>query len=257
MESFPLPTSFTEEKSKKHESTFVLEPCYPGYGVTLGNALRRVLLSSLPGAAITSAKIEGVDHEFTAMEGVKEDAVNILLNLKALRFRLEGADQATLKLSAKGKTEVRAKDFEKNAHVEVLNPEAPIATLTSDTATFEMEVTVEKGRGYVPVEAREDEQLEIGRIAIDAIYTPVRTVHYDVEHVRVGKITNFDRLTMTISTDGSLTPREALVIAAQVLVDHFIILTEDARKPSVKKEGGTPGKDTATREDTHKEERHD
>lgn len=225
METFPIPTTFTEEKATKTEGTFVLEPCYPGYGVTLGNALRRVLLSSLPGAAITSAKIDGVDHEFTAIEGVKEDAVNILLNIKMIRLRLIGADRATLQLKAKGKGAVTAKDFEKNAQVEVTNPDAVIATLTNDASVLTMECTVENGRGYVPVETREDEEMEIGRIAVDAIFSPVRVVNYDATHVRVGKMTNFDRLTLHIVTDGSITPREALSHAAQVLVDHFSILT--------------------------------
>lgn len=260
MDTFPLPTTFSEEKSTKTEGTFVLEPCYPGYGTTLGNALRRVLLSSLPGAAITSAKIEGVDHEFTAIEGVKEDAVNILLNLKSIRLKLMGTDTATLTLSAKGKKTVTAKDFEKNAQVEVLNPEQVIATLTSDATVFTMEATAGMGRGYVPVEAREedDEEMEIGRIAVDAIFTPIRMVNYDVEHVRVGKMTNYDRLTITVTTDGSLSPKEAMEAAASMLVDHFSIVRkgpQSAKAAKASKKDATPIPEEATPEKkTHKEE---
>ncbi|MFA6512122.1 MAG: DNA-directed RNA polymerase subunit alpha [Patescibacteria group bacterium] len=242
MDSFPLPQNFIEEKSTKSEGTFVLEPCYPGYGVTIGNALRRVLLSSLPGAAITSVKIEGVDHEFTAIEGVKEDAVNILLNLKSVRLKLNDTDSATLTLKAKGKKIVTAKDFEKNSQVEVMNADQPIATLTSDAKEFIMEVTVGMGRGYVPVEAREEddeESNEIGRIAIDSIFTPIRTVNYDVEHVRVGKITNFDRLTISVTTDGSLSPKEAMEEASSMLVDHFMIVKKGPKKQSTQKKSAS------------------
>jgi DNA-directed RNA polymerase subunit alpha len=256
MEAFPLPTTFSEEKSAKTEGTFVLEPCYPGYGVTIGNALRRVLLSSLPGVAITSVKIDGVDHEFTGLEGVKEDVVNILLNLKMLRFALEGAEEATVSLSAKGKKTVTGKDFEKNAQVEVLTPDQQIATLTDDAATFNLEATIERGRGYVPVESQE-EQREIGRVAVDAIFTPVRNVNYTVEHVRVGKMTNFDRLTMHITTDGSLTPREALDRSAGVLVDHFSLLTLEGVKKAKKAKVEEKPKKTSKTEEKKEEAKKD
>ncbi len=206
---------------KDNTAVFIIEPLYPGYGITLGSALRRVLLSSLPGAAVTEVKVKGATHEFTTLPGVKEDLVNIILNLKSLRLKLFSDKPARLILKAKGKREVTASDIKKSADVEIVNPNLYIATLSDKSAELEMEMKVEKGRGYWPVEAREDRRLEVGTIAVDALYTPVVKVSHKIERTRVGKITNLDKLILEITTDGTITPQEALEQAAQILVDQF------------------------------------
>lgn len=207
-------------------ATVTVEPLYPGYGTTVGNALRRVLLSSLPGAAATAVKITGVSHEFSAVPHIKEDVVAILLNLKQLRFRLEGEDALVASLKVKGERVVTGKDLALPTNLSLLNPEQPIATITDKAGEFELELSVGPGRGYVPVENREKEKLDIGTIALDAIYTPVRNVNFEVEHVRVEQMTNYDRLILDVRTDGTLSPVEAVVQAGQLLVEHFQFVTE-------------------------------
>ena len=202
---------------------FVIEPLSPGYGVTLGNSLRRVLLSSLGGAAITSVKIEGVTHEFTTLPSVREDVVEIILNLKSLRFKLMTDEPVTMKLSIKGPKEVKAGDFDKNSSCEVVDQEAFIASVGKG-GKLSLEVVVEKGRGYVPIERRKDEQLPLGTIAVDSVFTPVKKIHYEVENTRVGGVTNFDKLTLEISTDGSIDPEEALGKATGILVEHLTLM---------------------------------
>lgn len=219
-----LPNDITSVVDDNNKGTFTISPCYPGYGTTLGNALRRVLLSSLPGAAITAAKIKGVDHEFSTMDYVKEDVVDILLNLKQIRLAVHSDEPVEVTLSVKGKKEITAKDFEKNSLVEVANPDQHIATLTDDAGSFELTVIVENGRGYLPVESREHEKLEAGYMAIDAVYTPIRNVNFRTEHVRVEQMTNFDKLTLEVTTDGTITPDQAFMQACQILVDHFSLL---------------------------------
>ena len=221
MESIPLPTKIELAESKKDWAKFIVEPCYPGYGTTLGNALRRVLLASLPGAAITAVKIEGVDHEFSTIPYIKEDIVAIILNLKLLRFKLHGDEAVALTLSVKGEKVVTAADFKGSSMIEVANSKQVIATLTDKAASLSMEIIVNPGRGYVPVENREKESFDVGWIAIDSVYTPIKTVNYTVEHVRVGQITNYDRLLLEIETDGTIKPEEALTSSAQILVEHF------------------------------------
>jgi DNA-directed RNA polymerase subunit alpha len=207
-------------------ATLVVEPCYHGYGTTIGNALRRTLLSSLPGAAVVAVKIKDVQHEFMAMNGVKEDVLEVVLNLKQLRMRLFSDEPVRLKLSAKGDGKVTAKDIEKNSEVEIVNPDLHIATLTDKKSELEMEIFVGKGRGYVPIEERAKDKAELGVIAIDAVYSPVREVGYRVENTRVGQITNFDRLVMNIETDGTITPSEAVDMAVKILLDHFTLLKD-------------------------------
>lgn len=224
MNAIPLPKSLTKELDEKARAVFVLEPLYPGYGTTIGNALRRVLLSSLQGAALTSVKFEGVTHEFSTLPFVKEDVVDILLNLKQVRLRIHGDEPVTLTLKAKGDGVVTAGDIEKNAGVTVVNKDQVIATLTDKAAIFELELTAAKGRGYVPVENREKEKLPIGTIALDAIYTPVKNVNFTTEHVRVEQMTNYDKLKLDITTDGTLTPDEALHQATNIMVEHFTYL---------------------------------
>jgi len=221
MENFPLPKKIETKKSGDNANQFVVEPLYPGYGNTIGNALRRVLLSSLSGAAITSVKIKGIEHEFSTIENVKEDVVAIILNLKQVRFKYTDSEPVKLTLKEKGEKKVKAGDIKTTSDIEVVNKKHPIATLTDKDSKLEMEITVERGRGYVPVESKEDEEIEIGTINIDAIYTPVKNVNFHVENVRVGEITNYDRLILDVSTDGTLTGEKALKQAAELLVKHF------------------------------------
>ena len=203
------------------DGAFEIEGFYVGYGLTIGNALRRALFSSLPGAALTQVKIKGVKHEFSTIAGVKEDAVEIILNLKKIRFRFYADEPQILTLKVKGEKKVSAGDIEANSLVEVINPESHILTLTSKSAEIEMELTVEKGLGYVPVEARKTEKLPIGVVAIDAFFTPVLSVNFTVENMRVGDRTDYNRIKLSIKTDGSITPSNALHKAANVLKDHI------------------------------------
>ncbi len=202
--------------------TLVVEPLFPGYGTTIGNALRRVLLNSLPGAAVVAIRIEGVDHEFSTIEHVKEDIVEILLNVKQLRFRLHGDESVTVRLDVRGQKVVTASDIEPNSQVEIGSPNQTIATLTSKDARLTMELVLERGRGYIPTEARDVKQkLPIGTIAVDAIYTPIRSVGINLENVRVGQMTNYDKLELSIETDGTITPEEAVEESIKILLEQF------------------------------------
>jgi DNA-directed RNA polymerase subunit alpha len=223
MENIPLPKKISFEELGNNKYKVVMEPLYPGYGVTLGNSLRRILLSSLPGAAVIAVKIKGVDHEFSTVPNVKEDVIEIILNLKQLRMKVHSDQPVKLEMKVKGEKEITASDFKKNADVEIVNPDLHIATLDSKSQDFEMEVTVGRGRGYVPVEQRENEKLEIGVIAVDSIYTPMRTVNYDVNNVRVGQITNYDELILSLETDGTIDGKDAINQAAKILMDHFAL----------------------------------
>lgn len=227
---------------------FVIEPLSPGYGVTLGNSLRRVLLSSLTGAAITSVKIDGVSHEFATIPGVREDVVEIILNLKALRFRMHSQEPVVMKLQTKGPKEVKASDFILNSACEVVDPDAFIAVL-SKAGKLNLEVTVEMGRGYVPVEHRKTEKMPLGTIAVDSVFTPVKKIHYEVENTRVGGMTNFDKLTLEITTDGSVDPEIALKTATQILIEHFGLISAAFSKESVEK----PKKEKAGKKSVAKE----
>jgi DNA-directed RNA polymerase subunit alpha len=209
---------------RENESIMTMEPFFHGYGHTVGNAIRRVLLSSLPGAAVTAVKIKGAQHEFASLANVKEDVLEIILNLKQLRLKLFSEEPVKLTLSVKGEKNVTGKDFEANADVEVVNKSLHICTLTDKSAEFEMEITVAKGRGYVPTEERGKEKGELGTIAVDALYSPIRSVGYRVDDVRVGQITNYDRLTLNVETDGSVSAEEAIRHSAKVLIDHFALL---------------------------------
>ena len=220
----PSTVKIEQGESPAHAQAIV-EPCYFGYGQTLGNALRRVLLSSLPGAAVTAVKIKGVSHEFSSMEGVKEDVVEILLNLKQLNLKLH-KPEARLKLDVKGKKQVTAGDIAANADAEIANPDLVIATLTDDKLEFSMDILVEQGRGYVPVEERDTKDLELGTIAVDSLYNPVVNIGYNIENVRVGDVTDYERLVMDIETDGTIEPAEALRQAGQLLVEHFTIVRD-------------------------------
>jgi DNA-directed RNA polymerase subunit alpha len=211
-------------REEGNKATFAVEPLHSGYGMTLGNSLRRVILSSLGGAAVTAVKIDSVAHEFSTIEGVKEDVVEIILNLKKLRFRVFSDEPQFLVLNVAKKGEITAADIKTTADVEIVNPEQVIATLDKDKTKLGMEIKVEKGRGYVPVENREAEKLEVGMIAVDALYSPITRVRYNVENTRVGQMTDLDRLVMEIETDGTITPHDAIRQASEILVEHFRVV---------------------------------
>ncbi len=217
----------------QNHGKFEILGCHPGYGTTLGNALRRVVLSSLSGAAARSVKIKGVSHEFSTIDGVMEDVVQIILNLKQVRFKMHGEGDEVVKVTVKSKGEgvVTAAMIKTPSSVEVVNPDQVIATITDKKTEFEMEIEVDRGLGYVPVESRErDEEREIGVITIDAIYTPVKRVNYEVENMRVGKRTDYDKITLEIVTDGSVTPVEAFEKSVGILVGQFSSLIQLAKE---------------------------
>ncbi|RJQ29689.1 DNA-directed RNA polymerase subunit alpha [Candidatus Parcubacteria bacterium] len=201
---------------------FEIEGLFAGYGLTIGNALRRTLLSSLPGAAVTEAKIRNVSHEFSTLPGIKEDIIEFSLNLKKLRFRLHTDEPQVLALKSKGEKTVTASLIKTNANVEIINPEEEIAHLTQKDAELDVEIRVERGLGYSPIESRKTEgRLPIGTIAIDALFTPVLKANYTVENMRVGDRTDYNRLRLEIETDGTISPSSALHKAANILKDHF------------------------------------
>ena len=208
---------------------FVVEPLERGYGTTLGNSLRRVLLSSLPGAAVSSVKIDGVLHEFSTIPGVAEDVPDIILNLKDLIVKVHSDEPVQLRVDAVGPTEVRASDIIGSPDVEILNPDLLLATLDED-GRLSMEITVERGRGYVPAERHKNPDHPIGIIYVDSLFTPVRKVNYTIENTRVGQVTDYDRLVLEVWTDGSIKPDEGVSLAARIMSEHlrlFIELTED------------------------------
>ncbi len=201
--------------------TYEIDGLYPGYGHTLGNSLRRIILSSLPGVAVTSVKIEGIDHEFSVISGIKEDAITILLNLKKMRLNMVSNESQTLTLKVKGAKDVKASDIKVQGGIEILNPELHIATLTDKNAELNMEITVEKGLGFVPKEVLQKNRVDIGSITVDAIFSPVRRASYEVENMRVGDRTDFNRLRMFIETDGTITPKEALERSIETMITQL------------------------------------
>jgi len=200
---------------------YEIDGLYPGYGHTLGNSLRRIILSSLPGAAITSVKIDGVAHEFSTIQGVKEDVIAILLNLKKVRFKMLTDEPQTVTLSIKGPKTVTAGDLKVPGQVEILSRDAHIATITDKNTTLSIELTVERGLGYVAKEVLKKGKVDIGVIAVDAIFTPIRRVNYEVENMRVGERTDHNRLKVSIETDGTLTPREALEKSIEIMINQL------------------------------------
>jgi DNA-directed RNA polymerase subunit alpha len=217
-------------KKEENKAIFEIEALYPGYGITIGNALRRVLLSSLEGAAVTQMRIKGVSHEFSTIPGVMEDVITIMLNVKKLRFQILTEEPQIAKLKVKGEKEVKGADFELPMQVKLVNPDVHIATLTSKNAELDMEIQIEKGIGYLSRERRKKEKTPIGTILVDAIFTPIKRVSFRVENMRVGERTDFDRLFLEIETDGILSPEEAFVKAAGILSEHFNFLKENLEK---------------------------
>lgn len=215
---------------------YEIDNLYPGYGHTLGNSLRRIILSSLPGAAITSLKIEDVSHEFSTIAGVKEDVVLILLNLKKVRFKLLTEGQQTITLSAKGAGQVTAANIKISGQVEVLNPDQYICELTDKTSKIDITITVDKGLGFVPRDVHQKGKVDIGTIAVDAIFTPIRRVAYEVENMRYGDKTNYNRLRMIIETDGTLTAREALERSIEIMIMQLQAIFDFKPEPIAHKE---------------------
>ena len=203
-----------------NKGVFEIDGLYPGYGHTLGNSLRRIILSSLPGAGLTSIKIDGITHEFQTVEGIKEDVIIMILNLKKIRFKMASDEPQTVTLSIKGPKEVTASDITTTGQVEVLNPELYLATVTGKI-NLNIEMRVEKGLGFIPKEVMQKEKVDIGTIAVDAIFTPIRRVSYEVENMRVGDKTNHNRLRISIETDGTLSPREALSQAIVIMINQL------------------------------------
>ena len=214
---------------------FVVEPLERGYGTTLGNSLRRILLSSLPGAAVTSIQIDGVLHEFSTIEGVVEDVTTIIMNIKKLALKIYSDEEKTLEIDVNGEGVVTAADITHDSDVEVLNPELHIATLSANS-NFRMRLAAQRGRGYTPADQNKREDLPIGVIPIDSIYTPVSRVNYQVENTRVGQLTNFDKLSLDVWTDGSIGPKEAISLGAKILNEHlniFVGLTDEAQNAEI------------------------
>lgn len=216
----------------ENEGQIVIEPCYPGYGTTLGNGLRRVLLSSLKGAAVTGVKVKNASHEFTTLPQVKEDILEIILNLKNLRLKFFGEEGEVIKLElkAQGEKKVRAAEIAKNSQVEIMNPDLHIAEITDAAGSLEMEIFVTSGYGYTPIEGRKTPDKEVGYIEVDSIFSPVKAVKIDVENARVGQMTDWDRLVIEIKTDGTISFREAFKQAAEILVEQFSFVLEEAKK---------------------------
>ena len=220
----PSIESFFDENDANY-GKFVVEPLERGYGNTLGNSLRRILLSSLPGAAVTSIKIDGILHEFSTIPGVKEDVTEIILNLKKLAIALRGEDKLRAFINVTGPADVQAKDIIADSSLEIFNPDLHIATLESGCSLV-MELNISTGRGYVPADQNKDETTPIGVIPIDSIYTPVRKVNYTVQNTRVGQVTDFERLILEIWTDGSIDPSEGVSIGAKIMQEHLKLFTD-------------------------------
>jgi DNA-directed RNA polymerase subunit alpha len=236
------PTLVNVDEHSVTSASFVIEPLHSGYGMTLGNSLRRVMLSSIAGAAVTSFKIEGVTHEFTDVPGVKEDVVDIMLSLKGVRFRVYGNETQTLRIVKNGKGNVTAKDIQTNADVEIVNPDHHIATIDDAKAKLVMDLNIEVGRGYRTIEEVASKKAG-DTIALDAIFSPVLRVRYKVENTRVGQATDLDRLAITVDTDGSITPQDAFEEASAILVNQYTALAGKTRVPvaDMPTEGATNG----------------
>ncbi len=227
MENLSLPSSITfEAGDTPHRGKLVVSPLFHGYGTTVGNALRRVLLSSLDGAAVTAIKIKGIQHEFSAIPGVKEDGVEILLNIKQIRLKVFSAEPVRLHLTVKKVGVVTAGDIAPSSDMDIINKDLPLFTVTDAKHPVDVEFIAQQGRGYVPVEERASVGHELGTIAVDAIFTPVLDVGYTVEFTRVGDITDYEKLTVDIETDGTVTPKEAAVRATNLLMDHYRLIID-------------------------------
>ena len=234
-----------------NKGVFEIDGLYPGYGHTLGNSLRRIILSSLPGASITSIKIDGVSHEFQTLDGIKEDVIVMILNLKKARFKMLSDEPQTVSLSIKGPKEVRAADIKTGGQVEILNPELHIAEVTGKV-NLNIEMKIEKGLGFISKEAFQKEKVDVGTIAVDAIFTPVRRVAYEVENMRVGDKTNHNRLRISIETDGTLSAREALSTSIEIMINQLKAIIDFKEPEEVPTEVGIPTKVGKDKDDEKK-----
>lgn len=242
MAEITLPTDIkiSKQEQDENEATIKIEGCYPGYGITLANSLRRVLLSSLKGAAVTNYSIEGIDHEFSTIPNVIEDAIQIGLNLKQLRFKTfeekGGDEEYQLNLKVEGEKKVKAEEIQTPADIEIVNEDAHILTSTDEDTSLQMEINVATGLGLELSEDRKEEKLPIGTISVDSFYSPVRKVSYDIEEMRIGEKTNYNRIIMEIKTDGTITPSDAFQKAALILEEQFNYLQENKPEPEAEKE---------------------
>jgi len=252
-----LPSKLSIVSEVGTKGVYEIDGLYPGYGHTLGNSLRRIILSSLAGAAITSLKIDGVDHEFSVVDGVKEDVITILLHLKQVRFRLNTDEPQKVLLHVKGPKQIMASDIQVTGQVEILNKDLYIAEVTGKNA-LSIEMTIEKGLGFIPKEMHQKTKNEVGVISVDAIFTPIRRVAYEVENMRVGDKTNHNRLRMTIETDGTLTPREALEKAITIMVEQLeSIIGFTVAHRTTNKEEKEVASSTTNKEDEKEEEKNE
>lgn len=253
MEKIALPKKIEfKQDNNPNENLVIVEPLYPGYGNTIGNSLRRVLLSSLPGAAVVGVKIKGVKHEFMALSGVKEDIIDIILNLKQLRLKIltDTDDVIKLELNVQGKKQVTAKDIKKDSQVEISNPDLILATITDSTGNLSMDIYVSKGRGYYLSEKGKKESKEVDYMEIDSIFSPIVSVSYKIENVRVGKMTNWDKLILDIKTDGTISVKDAFNRSVKILIDQFNSLigledneTEEKKEVEISLEDGEDKKE--------------
>lgn len=227
-----LPSKPRIVSEDEFSGTYEIDGLYPGYGHTLGNSLRRIILSSLPGAAITQVKIDGVAHEFSTLEGVKEDVIAILLNLKRIRLAMHTDEVLRITLKKSGIGSVTAKDITAPSQIEILSPDQHIAEITTKGATLEIEMTVERGLGYVPRDVHQKDKVDIGTIALDAVFTPVRRVNYEVENMRVGDRTDFNRLRVFLETDGTISPRAALETSIEIMIHQLKAVIGFQEKPA-------------------------
>ena len=249
-----LPSKPKKVFEEGNSGVYEISGLYAGYGHTLGNSLRRIILSSIPGAGITSVKIEGVPHEFSKINGIKEDVITILLNLKKVRFKINTDEPQTAKISASGITNVTAKDIDVPSQLEIMNKKEHIATLTSKEAKLNIEFTVEKGLGYVSREELKKDKVGMGTIVLDAVFTPIKKVNYEVENMRIGDRTDYNRLRISVETDGSVTPAEAVEKSIETMIHHLKAIVGFQEKEEVKIESA-PGKKKEKKEEEEGEER--
>jgi len=249
-----LPSKPRVVSEEGNSGIFEIEGLYPGYGHTLGNSLRRIILSSLPGVAITSVKIDGVTHEFSVLEGVKEDVITILLNLKKIRMRFTTDEPQMLTLKVKGEKVVTASDLEVPGQVEILTPNEVIANITSKNTTLEMEIRAEKGLGFMPKEMIDKSRVEIGSIALDGIFTPIRRASYEVENMRVGDRTDFNKLVLHIETDGTVSPTDALTNAIEIMINQLkAVVGFKENEPEMREESSSESHSAPARSDVDPE----
>jgi DNA-directed RNA polymerase subunit alpha len=224
MENIPLPKNIEYKEIKENKTQIIIGPLFPGYGITIANSLRRVLLSSLTGAAITKVKIKGANHEFSSLNHLKEDIVELMLNIKKIRLKVYSDEPIKLKLKVKGEKTVKAGDIDKNAQVEIANPDLILGHLTDKKGELEIEFTAKNGQGYVTVENKIDQALETNEMSIDSFYSPIVNVSFSIEDVRVGKRTDYEKLKMKVQSDGTIDPKEAISKATKILLDHFSLI---------------------------------